>query len=49
MQLMLLIDGATAAAVIRRDPKVARAARDAARVLLAAAGVDSPDVSATSE
>jgi AcrR family transcriptional regulator len=49
MQLMLLIDGAIAAAVIRRDPKVARAARDAARVLLAAAGVDSPDVSATSE
>ncbi len=46
MQLMLLIDGAIAAAVIRRDPKVARAARDAARVLLAAAGVDSNDVSA---
>jgi AcrR family transcriptional regulator len=49
MRLLLLIDGATAAAVIRRDPKVARPARDAARVLLAAAGVDSPDVSATSE
>jgi len=46
VQLMLLIDGATAAAVIRRDPKLARAARDAARVLLAAAGVDSNDVSA---
>jgi AcrR family transcriptional regulator len=46
MQLMLLIDGATAAAVIRRDPKLARAARDAARVLLAAAGVDTNDVSA---
>ena len=49
MQLMLLIDGAIAAAVIRRDPKVARAARDAARVLLAAAAVGSPDVSATTE
>jgi AcrR family transcriptional regulator len=49
IQIMLLIDGAIAAAVIRRDPKVARAARDAARVLLAAAAVDSPDVSATSE
>ncbi|MGY3591396.1 AcrR family transcriptional regulator [Bradyrhizobium sp. USDA 4341] len=48
-QLMLLIDGAIAATVIRRDPTVARAAWDAARVLLAAAAVDSPDVLATSE
>jgi AcrR family transcriptional regulator len=48
MQLMLLIDGAIAAAVVRRDPKVARAAGDAARVLLAAAA-GSPHVSATSE
>jgi AcrR family transcriptional regulator len=49
MQLMLLIDGAIAAAVIRKDPKVARAAGDAARVLLAAAVVGSRDVSATKE
>lgn len=38
-QLMLLVDGAIAAALVRGDPKVARAAREAARVLLAAAGV----------
>jgi AcrR family transcriptional regulator len=49
MQLMLLIDGTIAAAVVRRDPRVARAARDATRVLLAAAGVDSPQVSAKPE
>jgi AcrR family transcriptional regulator len=49
MQLMLLVDGAIAAAVVRRDPKMARAAREAARVLLAAAGVDSPAVSAKSK
>lgn len=39
MQLVLLVDGAIAAALVRRDPKVARAAREAARTLLAAAGV----------
>jgi AcrR family transcriptional regulator len=39
-QLQLLIDGAIAAAVVRGDPKVAHAAREAARVLLVAAGVD---------
>jgi AcrR family transcriptional regulator len=49
MQLMLLVDGAIAAAVVRRDPKMARAAREAARVLLVAAGVDSPAVSAKRE
>jgi AcrR family transcriptional regulator len=49
MQLTLLVDGAIAAAVIRRDPKVARAARDAARVLLAAAAVGSSDALATSK
>jgi AcrR family transcriptional regulator len=49
MQLTLLVDGAIAAAVIRRDPKVARAARDAARILLAAAAVGSPDALATSK
>jgi len=40
MQLMLLVDGAIAAAVVRGDPKVARAAREAAATLLSAAGVD---------
>jgi len=41
-QLMLLVDGAIAAALVRGDPKMARAAREAARVLLAAAGVAIP-------
>jgi AcrR family transcriptional regulator len=40
LQLMLLADGAIAAALVRNDPTVARAAREAARVLLAAAGAD---------
>ena len=39
-QLMLLVDGAIAAAIVRGDPKVAHAARAAAATLLAAAGVD---------
>ncbi len=39
MQLLLLIDGAIAAAIVRGDPKVATAARKAAAVLLKAAGV----------
>ena len=38
LQLMLLLDGAIAAALVRKDPTVARAAREAARVLLEAAG-----------
>src|SRR5215471_12765224 len=42
MQLMLLVDGAIAAALVRGDPKVARSARGAARVLLSAAGVEIP-------
>jgi len=42
MQLMLLVDGAIASALVRDDPKVARAAREAARVLLSAAGVKIP-------
>jgi len=42
MQLMLLVDGAIAAAVVRGDPKVAHAAREAAATLLSAAGVDVP-------
>jgi AcrR family transcriptional regulator len=41
MQLMLLVDGAIAAALVRGDPTVARSAREAARVLLKAAGVHS--------
>jgi AcrR family transcriptional regulator len=39
MQLLLLVDGAIAGALVRGDPKVARAAQKAAAVLLAAAGV----------
>ena len=39
LQLMLLVDGAIAAALVRKDPTVARAAKEAARVLLSAAGV----------
>ena len=39
LQLLLLVDGAIAAALVRKDPTVARAAKEAARVLLHAAGV----------
>ena len=39
-QHMLLVDGAIAAALVHGDPNVARAARDAASILLAAAGVE---------
>lgn len=42
LQLLILIDGAIAAAIVRGDPKVAVAARQAAVVLLKAAGA-SPD------
>ena len=42
MQLALLWDGAIAAALVRGDPRVARAAKAAAQVLLAAAGLDAP-------
>ena len=42
MQLALLWDGAIAAALVRGEPSVARAARAAAQVLLAAAGMDAP-------
>ena len=37
-QMALLLDGAIAAALVRRDPKVAQAAKAAAQVLLNAAG-----------
>jgi AcrR family transcriptional regulator len=40
LQLMLLLDGALANALVHRDATVARSARLAARTLLAAAGVD---------
>jgi AcrR family transcriptional regulator len=49
MQLVLLVDGAIAAALVRGDPTVARAAREAARVLLEAAGVDSGGTAARSK
>lgn len=39
-QMMLLVDGAIAAAIVRGDPGMARAARAAAVTLLGAAGVD---------
>jgi AcrR family transcriptional regulator len=39
LQLLLLAEGAIATMLIREDPVVARAARDAARLLLDAAGV----------
>jgi len=42
LQLLLLVDGAIAAAVVRGDPKVAAAAGEAAAVLLKAAGVKLP-------
>src|SRR3974377_1194030 len=41
-QLMILGEGAVAQALVHGDPKVARAARAAARVLLVAAGVHVP-------
>ena len=40
MQLMLLVDGEISAALVRGDPQVGRTAKDAARALLSAAGVD---------
>ena len=39
LQLAMLVDGAIAAALVRRDPTVARAAHNAARALLEAAAV----------
>lgn len=42
LQLLLLSEGAIAAMLVRGDPAVARAARDAAAVLLRAAGVTLP-------
>ena len=39
-QLQLLVDGAIATDLVRNDPSAARAAKDAARVLLSNAGVE---------
>jgi len=44
-QLMILGEGAVAQALVHGDPKMARTAREAARVLLVAAGVDVPSLS----
>lgn len=41
-QLAILTEGAIASALVRGDPKIARSAKQAARVLLAAAGVPQP-------
>jgi AcrR family transcriptional regulator len=42
-QLAILVEGAMAAALVRDDPAMARAAKSAARVLLTAAGVMADD------
>jgi len=44
IQLMILGEGAVAQALVHGDPKMARAAREAARVLLTAAGVRVPAI-----
>lgn len=44
IQLMILGEGAVAQALLHGDPKMARAAREAARVLLTAAGVRMPAI-----
>ena len=44
-QLMILGEGAVAQALVHGDPMMARVAREAARVLLVAAGVDVPSPS----
>src|SRR5215468_10961496 len=46
-QLMRLVDGAISAALVRGEPKMARTARDAASVLLDAAGVRVPAAAPT--
>jgi AcrR family transcriptional regulator len=43
IQLVILVEGAMAAALVRDDPAMARAAKAAARVLLTAAGVPGAD------
>jgi len=46
-QLQILFEGALASALVRGDPALARSARDAAEVLLAAAGVSGSRISRT--
>ena len=46
-QLTILVEGAMAAALVRDDPAMARAAKSAARVLLTAAGVTADDDKST--
>jgi AcrR family transcriptional regulator len=46
-QLALLVDGSIAQDLVRGDPAMARAAKDAARVLLAHAGVEVSGVTST--
>jgi AcrR family transcriptional regulator len=41
-QLQLLVEGAIATALVRGDPKIARSAREAAKVLIQSAGGGSP-------
>jgi AcrR family transcriptional regulator len=48
-QLQLLVDGAIAQDLVRDDPSMARAAKQAARVLLANAGVDIGEEDATNK
>lgn len=48
-QLTILVEGAMAAALVRDDPAMARAAKSAARVLLAAAGVTADDNNSTAQ
>jgi AcrR family transcriptional regulator len=48
-QLAILVDGAIAVHLVRGDPAMARAARDAARVLLANAGVEEGAVNGATE
>jgi hypothetical protein len=42
-QLTLLVDGSIAQDLVRDDPSMARAAKEAARVLLRNAGIDAGD------
>jgi len=48
-QLMILGEGAVAQALVHGDPKIARAAKEAARVLLTAAGVQVPAASTSTK
>jgi hypothetical protein len=45
-QIAILAEGAIVAALVRGDPGMAAAAKQAARVLLTAAGIEDPDAAA---